>query len=104
MSDHTPPQTCAAGEYIQSIPDPKPGESPIFPTPRAERETTMQHTPTPANKDFTLRAVNAHDDLVEACRTFIALWPTDRDGQIKATPDVKHAYNKARAALAKATE
>jgi len=44
--------------------------------------------------------VAAAPDLLAACQSFIELWP-ERNGKIKATPDVISCWQKAKAAIAK---
>ncbi len=49
---------------------------------------------------FIIRAVNAHDALVETVEQFINIWPMP-EGRIepKATPEVINVWRQARAAL-----
>jgi len=52
-------------------------------------------------QEANARLVAAAPDLLAACQSFIELWP-ERNGKIKATPDVISCWQKAKAAIAKA--
>lgn len=47
------------------------------------------------------QAISALPNLLAACKEFVDLWPVV-DGDIKATPEVKHCWNLAKEAIAKA--
>ena len=58
-----------------------------------------------ADAEFIVRACNAHDELVDACRAFVSLWPVlPGYDKPKATPEVITVWNMAKQALAKAEE
>lgn len=52
-------------------------------------------------KRWAYRRLVSWPDLLKACEGFVKLWP-ERDGQIKAMPEVTACWRQAKAAVAKA--
>jgi hypothetical protein len=88
------------GEWTRSAFDENDPDAPVYIWAKNMQVCEILATPLFGEREdnaaFILRAVNAHDDLLEAAQQFLAVWDTDRDLTEEDTLALRRAVAKAK--------